>query len=155
MDALVERAARAAGRHPAPALRLRELATLVQESGASVSDTVLLRALAADPGRFRLVDPWKGPWCRLRGLRRGGAGPLGGAGRLPSHPPELVDGPRVVPAPGGTAWTPGPAGAAVTRLRQTMIRLGWRVDLASSTDLARWHRLVLESTRVRARLSGG
>lgn len=152
MDALVDRAARAAHRHPAAALPLGELARLVQKSGARISDDVLLRALAADPARFRIVDPWRGPWCRLRTARRTGR-------RHRSGPPErtirdLMDGPRVVPGAGTTAWSPGPAGPALGRMRQTLIRLGWRVDDASPVDLARWHRLVLEGRRVRGRLTG-
>lgn len=146
MDALADRAARAAHRHPAAALPVPELARLVQESGARVSDEVLLRALLADPARFRIVDPWRGPWSRLR---RGDV-----RGRRRGRPHDLVDGPRVVPESGGSSWTPGPAAPALARMRQTLIRLGWTVDDASPTDLARWHRLVLEGYRVRNRLTG-
>lgn len=152
MDALTDRAARAAHRHPAAALPLSELSRLVQESGTRVSDDVLLRALLTEPARFRIVDPWKGPWARLRSDRRTGRhGSLAGAGDR--RVPNLVDGPRVVPAPGAAPWSPGPAGPALGRMRQALIRLGWRVDDASPVDLARWHRLVLEGQRARNRLT--
>lgn len=148
MEPLADRAARAAHRHPAAALPLGELARLVQESGTRVSHHVLLRALAADPERFRIVDPWRGPWARLAADR--------GASRRRRRPnptiPDLVDGPRVVPRSGSVAWSPGAAGPAVTRLRQSLIRLGWKVDDASPVDLARWYRLVLEGRRVHGRL---
>lgn len=151
MDALADRAARAATRHPAAALPLGELARLVQGSGARVPHGVLLRALASDPRRFRIVDPWRGPWSRLRGDRR--TGHLARA-RRPDRASfqgcrGLLDGPRVVPGPGGPSWSPGAAGPALERMRQTLIRLGWKVDDASPMDLARWHRLVLEGARVR------
>lgn len=151
MDALVDRAAQAATRHPAPALRIRDLARIVQQSGAGVSDTVLLAALRRDPGRFRLVDPWRGPWSTLRR----NTSPMGDSDdpRNDGTTSSLLDGPRLVPAPGSKSWSPGPSAPTIQRMRQTMIRLGWRIDDSSPTDLARWHRLVLESTRVRARLS--
>jgi hypothetical protein len=151
MDALVDRATRAASRHPSPALRVPELARMVQGSGARVPDAVLLRALLAEPGRFRLIDPWRGPWSTLLEDRRGGWPDH--AFPNPGRPRTLVDGPRLVPEAGETHWTPGPGSAALDRMRRTMIRLGWRIDDASHVDLARWHRLVLESTRVRRKLS--
>lgn len=150
MDALVDRATQAATRHPAPALRIRDLAHMVQQSGAGVSDTVLLAALRRDPGRFRVIDPWRGPWSTLRETPLSSIDP--GARPKDDRPP-LVDGPRLVPAPGSKAWSPGRSAPAVQRMRQTMIRLGWRIDDSSPIDLARWHRLVLESGRVRAKLS--
>jgi hypothetical protein len=151
MDTLVDRAARAASRHPSPALRVSELARMVQGSGTGVPDSVLLRALLAEPGRFRLIDPWRGPWSTLREHPRGARTDLA----LPNadRPRTLVDGPRLVPEAGEKRWTPGPGAAAADRMRRTMIRLGWRIDDASHVDLARWHRLVLESTRARRKLS--
>ena len=151
MDALVDRAAQAAARHPAPALRIRDLALMVQQSGAGVSDAVLLAALMGHPRRFRLVDPWRGPWSTLRKDPRATGDP--GDSQRRGHPSSLLDGPRLVPAPGGKAWSPGRTAPTMHRMRQTMIRLGWHIDESSPTDLARWHRLVLESTRVRTRLS--
>lgn len=153
MENLADLAARAAQRHPAPALHVRELATLVQGSGARVPEAILLRALATEPGRFRLVDPWRGPWSTLR--RRSGP-----AGREPSRVSgaaaprlEVFEGPSVVPEPGDTPWSPGPAAVVLGLMRQTLVRLGWRVDESSPVDLARWYQLVLESARVRGRLT--
>jgi len=151
MDPLVDRAAQAASRHPSPALRVPELARMVKGSGAGVPDAVLLRALLTEPGRFRLIDPWRGPWSTLRANRR-----LGRPDPTPRNddpPPMLMDGPRLIPQPGEKRWMPGPGGDATDRMRRTMIRLGWRIDDASHVDLARWHRLVLESARVRKKLS--
>lgn len=113
---------------------------------------VLLRALMAEPRRFRIVDPWRGPWTLLGVRRHAGRPRLQAA--LRRRTPGFVDGPRVVPRPGAPAFSGGPADAAVDRIRRTLIHLGWRVDDHSPTDLARWHRLVLEGQRLRSRLAG-
>lgn len=150
MDALADRAARAASRHPAAALSLGELARLVQDTGARVPEPVLLRALASDPTRFRVIDPWRGPWARLRVDRRTGHLPRSRSRDGSFDGCEgLLDGPRVVTFPRGPTWSPGPAGPALARMRRTLVRLGWTVDERSPTDLARWHRLVLEGARLR------
>lgn len=70
LESLADRADHAATRHPAPALRLVELACLVQLSGVRIPESELARALALDPGRFRLLNPWRGPWTALRGRKR-------------------------------------------------------------------------------------
>lgn len=152
MDPLADRADRAARHHPAAALPVRELARLVQDSGTRVPEHVLLRALLSEPRRFRIVDPWKGPWTRLGVRRHAGRPRLQAA--LRRSMPGLVDGPRVVPRPGAPTCAGGPAAAAADRMRRTLIHLGWRVDDHSPTDLARWHRLVLEGQRLGGRLEG-
>ncbi len=147
LESLADRADHAATRYPAPAVRLIELAHLVQLSGVRVPTRELSRALALDPGRFRLLNPWRGPWSTLRGRRR----------RLDPDPePQLYpipDGVWVVPRPTGAGWEPTPVRSVLDRMRTCLIRLGWRVDEDSTRDLARWYSLVQEDQRLRARLA--
>lgn len=152
MDALVDRATRAAHHHPAAALSLSQLAGLVRDAGARIPDDVLLQALQADPRRFRIVDPWRGPWSLLRRWAQR-ASTHSGRTRPHAPIPGLVDGPKVVPRLGAGARRSGPAGR-LPQLRRTLVRLGWSVDDSSPMDLARWQRLVLEGRRAGDRLEG-
>lgn len=148
MESLADRADHAATRHPAPALRLVELARLVQVSGARIPVSELSRALALEPGQFRLLDPWRGPWTALRGRRRRFA-------QDPEPSPyQIPDGVWVVPRPTNPGWEPRPFRSVLDRMRACLIRVGWCVDEGSTRDLARWYSLVQEGQRIRIRLAG-
>ena len=72
MQPLVDRAAAVIDRLGTSAVPLAELVRLLREGGVAVSEPVLQRSLAAEPGRFRLIEPWRalraagklvrGPW---------------------------------------------------------------------------------------------
>lgn len=133
MDSLADSAVRAVSRHPAPALALDEVARLVSRSGHRVSEAILLRTLAAESERLRILEL---PVCRWGTL-----------------PPDLpLPGPAgvwVVPRARSRGWSPGPRRPVLDRLRACLVHLGWSVDHRSPTDLTRWAELVQESLRVR------
>lgn len=100
MDDIAARAARVSSRHPSPVLSFEELGRLVRGSGVSVTDDILLHSLTREAGRFRVIDPWRGPWSALvrpdaRDVRRR-HGPMGGPGRAPGS----GEGPGLAPGSG-------------------------------------------------------
>lgn len=139
METLADRAARALARHPAPALPLDELLRQVRSGGAAVGPDVLLRALAARPDRFRLLDPWRGAWRSAERSARG---------RRDPHPSAAT--PWVV----GLGASGGERGAGA-RLRASLSHLGRTVDERSVTDLMRWVGLVREGERLGLRIGAG
>ena len=167
MQPLVDRAAAVLRRQSVPVLPLRELARLVGQSGMAVSETVLLRAMAAEPERFRTVQPWRAlpgvePDPRARARLQAPARPSA----RPS--PARARAPQPSPFPGrsageGEIWVlpgappergdpPGVERAALRRLRATLVGLGWALDATSARDLARWAGMVLEGERFRGTL---
>ena len=107
------------------------VARLRDEERMAHSSQALLRALSADPARFRLVNPRRGPWLVERG-----------------RPGE--DGRWVL-----ALRTPGGSGASfrVERvLRETLRDLGATVDTASFTAPARWLALRTEGSDALGRL---
>jgi hypothetical protein len=130
MQSLADRAAQILTRLGQPALSLGELARMIRESGAQVSETVLVRSLLAEPDRFRVIEPWRS------------------VGRTQS---EAQDPPTpttwIVAAAGGESA----ARPALRRLSASVLQLGWRVDAASAPDTARWFAMVLETERFRER----
>lgn len=141
----MERIARAAAGHPSPALPLHELRQMVRGSGVAVTEDVLLQALDRARSRFRVLDPWRGPW---RSLVR--------PGRRSGPPPEdplpgtLALEPWVMAAPGA----PGGDGESTVlgRMRGTLVHLGWVLDERSPVAMARWCAQVREGRRVRHRV---
>lgn len=147
MQPLAERAALVLQRLGAPAVPLPELARLLQGSGVVVSETVLLRALAAEPERFRVLDPWRAVpklsgWDRRSRVSVApGAGGEGEAHWL-ARTWVLATG---RPEPRGAE----PQQPALLRLRSTLVGLGRQVDPTCSTDVARWLAMVFEADRFR------
>jgi len=129
MNQVLRHAEAALRRHPAPALHLQELLGLVRASSDERTlDAPLLRTLLeAHPERFRLLDPWQGPW-RLSGV---GADPGERSGD-----PWVV----MVTDPGDQDLA-GPRPAA--RLRESVRWIARGVDPRARRDLIRWHTLVL------------
>jgi len=125
--------------HPAPALRLQELLGLVRASTKERTlDARLLRTLLeAHPDRFRLLDPWQGPW-RLSGID---------ADRMQrGSDPWVV----VVTDPGAQDLDePRPA----ARLRESVRWMARGVDPRARRELIRWHALVLAARGAREMLA--
>jgi hypothetical protein len=134
MQPLVDRAAAVMDRLGNAAVPLAELVRLLREGGIAVSEPVLQRSLAAEPERFRLLEPW-------RALRA--------AGKLLKSP--WGETAWVIPARAvGERDVGPPRPAALGRLQSTLIALAWELDPSSSTDVARWFGMVLEAERLRA-----
>lgn len=145
MEPLVERIARATAGHPSPALPLHELRQMVGGSGVAVTENVLLQALDRARSRFRVLDPWRGPWRSLiRPGRRSGPPPDD------PLPDTLALEPWVMTAP-DAAGIDGES-TVLGRMRGTLVHLGWVLDEQSPVDMARWCGQVRESRRVRDRV---
>jgi hypothetical protein len=128
MESIADRASEILVRLGQPAVPLSELGRMIRESGAQVSEAVLLRSLNAEAGRFRVIQPW-------RAVRRSGtdgdATTTGDTWVLPAEPVKPT------------------ARPAIRRLAASMRELGWKVDQASAPDTARWFAMVLETERFR------
>ncbi len=141
MDALVHSAENVLRRHSAPALRLSELLGHVRaDTGVRNLDAERLRGvLEARPDRFRLLDPWRGPW---RFVRRGATATRG-------VDPWVV----VVGDPGDAGGAEGGRPPADRRLTASVRWLGLSLDAASGRAVSRWHRMAVASDRARLALA--
>ncbi len=128
-------AARILEEHPHPALRLAELLPGVAERvDRTLTAERLRNVLAEHPDRFKLLDPWRGPWR---------TGPSGTG--APDDPERLAD-------PFGDVWVvllgepasarPDPRAPTVT-LRESVRWLARSVDPCSAVDVSRWYAIVL------------
>lgn len=156
MVSLIERAALVLSRQSVAALPLAELVRLLAESGAPASRSVLLRALVAEPERFRVLKP-------LGVLARAESG-VGGARGTPGRgvvaderacwrgPVRDAEEVWVLSGPRAASRT-AEERAVLRRLRATLVGLGWAVDATSARDLSRWAGMVLEGERLRRALS--
>jgi hypothetical protein len=135
MLSLAERAAILVHRSSLAAAPVPELVARLREAGVPVSEGVLMRSLAAEPERFRVLEPW-------RAILGGGRG---------SAPWERAA--WVVPCCGDAPGACESERPALRRLRASVTGLGWQVDAASSADVARWLGMVLEWERFRERLT--
>ncbi len=118
--------------HQHPALRLSELVDLVAERIDRGLDAARLRVLLEEhPERFRVLDPWCGPW-RLPTQERGLARP-GDAWVV------------IVTDPGD----PPDTSPTALRLRESVRWLGRGVDPRSPTEVSRWYAIVLAERAAR------
>jgi hypothetical protein len=116
-----------------PAVRLGELAGVVAERFDRTLDAARLRAiLEGYPDRFRLLDPWRGPWRTL-------------AQRNAGEPSPAID-----------AWVigvgerePPPAAPAAIKLRESVRWLARGVDARSVSGVGRWYAIALAERAVR------
>jgi len=120
-----------------PALKLSELLKSVSEVVDRTLDARRLRAiLEAHPERFRILEPWKGPWRSFRTAEAAGA--PGEAWVIavahPSGPPD------------------GAAQAAV-RLRESVRWLARGVDARSPAEVSRWYAIAMSERAVRTALA--
>ncbi len=139
METLPDTAETVLRRHPAPALRLSELLRLVRLAlrDPALDRDRLLQSLSARPERFRLLDPWKGPWRRV----------VEGRASKPHAEPWVV----LVADPGGDAGA-AVEGVSLGRMRSCVRWMAGAVDPTSAWSLARWHGLALAETSARAAL---
>ncbi len=119
--------------HTHPALRLRELVELVaRRVDRSLDATRLLAILESYPDRFRILDPWKGPW---RGVFADD----------PGHAPTCDVWIVAVAAPD---HPPGGPPVAV-KLRETVRWLGRGIDPRSPREVSRWYAIALAERALR------
>jgi len=127
--------------HPHPALRLAELlAPVADRVDRTLTSGRLRSALDEHPDRFKLLDPWRGPWR---------SDPSGGG--APDDPERQRD-------PLGDVWvvlltepTAPPAGAKApaATLRESVRWLARTVDPRSGVDVSRWYAIALTERATR------
>ena len=120
--------------HVHPALRFSELIELVAELMDRTLDVPRLRAiLQGHPDRFRILDPWQGPW-------------------------RSVVGDHVAEARGHGAWVvlvtdpgdpPAEPRAAAVKLRESVRWLARGIDPRSATEVSRWYAIALAERAAR------
>ncbi len=135
MNAIATCAETALREHAHPALRLSELLAVVADRIDRSLDAARLRAaLEGHPDRFKILDPWQGPW-------RVGPASLDEG---PSHPDNDVwvvalSDPGAPPAGGGT----------LIKLRESVRWLARGVDTRSRSDVSRWYAIALSERDAR------
>ena len=137
MDPIATCAERTLRRSAHPALTLSELVECVAELLDRTLDAGRLRAiLEAHPERFRILEPWTGPW----------RAPAGG---------------MVAREGAGTAWVvsisdpdgpPDDAGPAAAMLRESVRWLARAVDTRSQAEVGRWSALAMAERGIRSTL---
>jgi len=138
MHPIAHCAERALHQHPHPALRLSELVALISERVDRSLDEVRLRAiLEVHPDRFRILDPWRGPW------KVGLEGPPEAWERRDAWIVALTD----------PADPPDHGAPATLRLRESVRWLGKGVDPRSPSEVGRWYALALSERSLRAAVS--
>lgn len=138
MDALVTAAEAVLRRNVAPALRLSDLLRQVRaETGVATLGPGRLRTvLESYPDRFRVLDPWRGPWRFVRG-----EAPVHGA----------ADAWVLVVGDPGDQGGAEPTGSRLERrLRASVWWLGLTLDAGSGHAVRRWHAMVVAEHGVRA-----
>jgi hypothetical protein len=120
-------------RHPHPALRLSELAELVAEQMDRTLDEPRLRSiLEAHPDRFRILDPWRGPW-------RGAV----------IHDDARTAREAWVVAVVDPDQPPDRPGSAALKLRESVRWLGRGIDPRSPHEVSRWYAIALAERALR------
>ena len=119
--------------HAHPALRMSELVDLVARRVDRSLDVSRLRAvLESYPDRFRILDPWRGPWRSVLA-----ADPEGGLACdvwvVAVTPPDRPAG--------------GPPVAV--KLRETVRWLGRGIDPRSPRQVSRWYAIALAERALR------
>lgn len=132
MNPIVLHAEQALRAHTHPALRLSELVELIAARVDRGLDTRRLRAVLEEhPERFRLLEPWAGPW--------------------------RSDGPTRRPRPHDDAWVvvvtdpdhPPDTPRSALKLRESVRWLARGIDGRSAVDVSRWYAIVLSERAVR------
>jgi hypothetical protein len=138
MNAIASQAEHTLRNSPHPALTLSELLESVSEIVDRTLSAARLRAiLEGHPDRFRILEPWRGPWRSPPGTSLDGKGrpePWVVAVAEPDHPPD------------------GASPAAIN-LRESIRWLARGVDPRSPSDVSRWYALALSERSVRQALA--
>jgi hypothetical protein len=138
MDPIVHCAEHTLRQSEHPALKLSELLESVSEIVDRTLDAGRLRAiLEGHPDRFRILEPWRGPW-------RGTAGTLmarEGTGEAWVVAVTYPDGP------------PNGAGPVAIKLRESVRWLARGVDPRSPAEVSRWYALAMSERAVRTALA--
>lgn len=133
MNPIAACAEKALREHLHPALRLSELVALVAERLDRTLDAPRLRAALEDhPDRFRILDPWRGPWRTVL------------PGARDAHPLDVWI--VAVTDPGGP---PRDDRSAVVKLRESVRWLGRGVDPRSPSEVGRWYAILMAERAVR------
>lgn len=156
MESLPDVAHRVLTRHPAPALPFHELHRQVTlaKAGPTPKPDFLLSRLRSRRGRFRILDPWRGPWRTL--LDRPPC-PASSASAAASCLRSLRER-GIAFDPWIVARTPDPGSApprranAALRLRSSLLHLSRTIDGDSASTLARWMLLLREERALRRRI---
>jgi hypothetical protein len=136
MNAIAACAETALLQHVHAALRLSELLEMVAERVDRTLDAARLRAtLEAHPHKFRILDPWQGPWRTALREERG-------------EPHLAIDVWVVVLSDPDDPRPPDEAGALV-KLRESVRWLGRGIDPRSRSDVNRWYAIALAERAVR------
>lgn len=123
--------------HDHPALLLSELVELIAPRIDRGLDAARLRALLEEhPERFRVIEPWSGPW---RPGGPGGPGTGTGTERREAWVVAITE-PELPPD----------APHAALRLRESVRWLTRGVDPRSRADVSRWYAIVLAERAARA-----
>ena len=134
MNPIVACAEAALRTHPHPALRLSELVELVAETVDHALDAPLLRALLEQhPERFRILEPWQGPWRPM------------GPGRTSTKESDSRAWVVMVTDDCQPPDTPAP----VLKLRESVRWLGRGIDPRSPTEVSRWYAITLAERATR------
>lgn len=132
MNPIVLCAEQALRAHTHPALRLSELVELIAGRVDRGLDARRLRAVLEEhPERFRLLEPWAGPW-RPDGTPRRPAQPEDAWVVVVTDPDDPPDAPR-----------------SALRLRESVRWLSRGIDQRSAIDVSRWYAIVLSERAVR------
>lgn len=132
VNPIAECAEQALRAHAHPALRLSELVDLVAERIDRNLDAGRLRAaLEEHPERFRVLEPWSGPWRS------------DGPGRAlhPRRDAWIV----VITHPDDPPDAPAPA----LKLRESVRWLSRAIDPRSTVEVSRWYAIVLAERAAR------
>ena len=132
MNPIVHCAEQALRSHTHPALRLSELVELIAARVDRGLDARRLRAVLEEhPERFRLLEPWSGPW-RSDGVERRPRADQDAWVVVVTDPEHPPDAPR-----------------SALKLRESVRWLTRGVDQRSAVDVSRWYAIVLAERAVR------
>lgn len=121
-----------------PALTLSELLESVSEAVDRTLDAGRLRAiLETHPERFRILEPWRGPWRSTTGTLTAREG-TGEAWVVAVNDPAS-------PSDG--------AGPAVVNLRESVRWLARGVDARSPAEVSRWYAIAMSERAARTALA--
>ncbi len=135
MQAILHHAEELLRQHPAPAMELDELHSRLRELRPTCTPTcVSLRVILENsPGRFRVVDPWCGPWVHNRD----------------GHCSDTDDVIVIAIDRGCSERDPSSSGAL---LRESVRWIARGIDLRSPGGVARLYALILAEDAARLRL---